>query len=64
MTSYTHFLITNRDENNGLAVKCYKEEKDREVNTVCISDKKLPNVYEATSKIIKKYMSDSYIDKK
>ena len=64
MTSYTHFLITNRDENNGLAVKCYKEEKDREVNTVCISDKKLPNLYEATSKIIKKYMSDSYIDKK
>lgn len=64
MTSYTHFLITNRDENNGLAVKCYKEEKDSEVCTVSISNEKLPEHYELASRRIKKYMSESYIDKK
>ena len=64
MTSYTHFLITNRDENNGLAVKCYKEEQDREVSTVSISNEKLPKCYEETNRSIRRYMSDSYIDKK
>ncbi|ADY37978.1 hypothetical protein Bacsa_3453 [Phocaeicola salanitronis DSM 18170] len=64
MTSYTHFLITNRDENNGLAVKCYKEEKDSEVCTVSISNEKLPEHYVSANKRIKKYMSESYIDKK
>lgn len=64
MTSYTHFLITNRSENNGLAVKCYKEEQDREVCTVSISGEKLPKRYAETDRRIKKYMSDSYIDEK
>ena len=64
MTSYTHFLITKRNENNGLAVKCYKEEQDRVVCTVPISGEKLPKHYAEADRRIQKYMSDSYIDEK
>lgn len=64
ITSYTHFLITNRYENNGLAVKCYNEEQDKEVCTIHISGEKLPKNYESAGRNIKKYMADSYIDKK
>lgn len=64
VTSYTHFLITNRDENNGLAVKCYKEETDREVSTVSISSERLSKQYEFATRNVKRYMSDSYIDEK
>lgn len=64
-TSYTHFLITDRnEENNGIADKCFKEEVEQEVCTVCISNTTLPLKYELASLNVKRYMKESCIDKK
>lgn len=65
ITSYTHFLITDRNEPcNGLADKCYKEGLEQEVCTVNISHINFANKYEKEDRDVKKYMSDSFIDKK
>lgn len=64
LSSYTHFLITKRGDNNGLAVKCYKEEVDSEVCTKNISKEILPKTYGEAASLIKKYMDDSFIDSK
>ena len=60
--SYTYFRI---QEGNGVAVKCFMEGVDVEVNTNCISGIKLPQDYSKLSqtnkKLVKKYMCDSYI---
>lgn len=61
-TSYTHFLLTNRNEPcNGLADKCYKEERELEVHTTSISGIALPKRYEEANDKIKKYMDESCI---
>lgn len=63
--SYTHFLLTNRDEPcNGLADKCYKEEREQEVRTSSISNMTIPTKYENADHKIQKYMRDSWISPK
>lgn len=64
-TSYTHFLITDRNEPfNGIADKCFKEEMEQEVCTVRISETALPPKYGLTNSAVKKYMKESFIDRK
>lgn len=65
VVSYTHFLLTERDEPcNGIADKCFKEELEQEVCTDNITNIHLPQKYMYADRAIKKYMQDSYIDEK
>lgn len=60
--SYTHFLLTNRDESyNGVADKCYRERLEQEVCTEGIWKENLPYEYTKTNRKVRKYMADSYI---
>lgn len=60
--SYTHFQLTNRDEScNGLADKCYKEEREQEVQTISISNMTIPTKYKDADYKVQKYMKDSCI---
>ena len=60
--SYTYFRVHG---DNGVAVKCYREGIDCEVNTNRITDLPLPAKFSelkgSTKKRVKKYMLDSYI---
>ena len=62
--SYTYFRVY---KDNGVAVKCYTEGIDVEVNTNYISDIELTNSFAElpsnAKKRVKKYMEESYIDK-
>lgn len=61
--SYTYFRVYGE---NGVAVKCYKEGIDCEVNTNRISDLTLPSKFSElkgnVKRQVKKYMADSFID--
>lgn len=60
--SYTHFLLTNRDESyNGVADKCYKERWEQEVCTIRIWKENIPYKYVNANSKVRKYMTDSYI---
>lgn len=64
--SFTHFKITNRTDKtyNGIADKCYREQVECSVSTDFISHDELSKSYKNTNRLVKKYMEDSYIDKK
>ena len=63
--SYTHFLLTNRDEPyNGVADKCYRERWEQEVCTKRIYGEDIPCSYDVANDKIKKYMLDSHIAEK
>lgn len=60
--SYTYFRVSG---DNGVAVKCYREGIDCEVNTSRITDLSLPSKFlelkGGIKKRVKKYMTESYI---
>lgn len=68
-TSMTYFRVSQRNEGNGVADKCYKEGTEIEVKTCNISELQIPDTYDKLRKsktqehkLIRKYMNDSYID--
>lgn len=62
--SYTHFLLTNRDEPyNGVADKCYRERLEQEVCTKRILGENIPCKYDDANNKVKRYMSDTYLAK-
>lgn len=65
----TLFRVTDRNEMNGIAEKCYKEGTEIERMTCDISKLKLPETYADIEKsrckehiLIKQYMNDTNID--
>ena len=63
VVSYTHFLLTNRnDVPNGLADYCWREQIVLGVSTNHITHSDLTEEYKDTDKIVKEYMKETKMD--